>query len=81
MEESSIWGTFDVISLIKVGAQPRRKDQVSAKSRNSAKVNVKSLSDDDSYDEEENISENGDEKDICFLVIPTKTILKKTFGS
>ena len=44
-------------------------------------MNVKSLSDDDSYDEEENISENGDENDICFLVIPTKTILKKTFGS
>ena len=44
-------------------------------------MNVKSLSDDDSYDEEKNISENGNEKDICFLVIPTKTILKKTFGS
>ena len=32
-----------------------------------AGVNVKSLRDDDRYDEEENISENGDEKIFFFL--------------
>ena len=52
--------------MIKLGAQPRRKGSRSYKSRNSAKVNVKSLSDDDSYDEEENISENGDEEGYLF---------------
>ena len=40
------------------------------------KVIVKPLSDDDSYDEEDNISEN----DICFLLIPSK-IIKKYFVS
>ena len=38
------------------------KGLCSLKSRNSVEVNVKSLSDDDSYNEEENISENGDEQ-------------------
>ena len=37
------------------------------KSPNSAKVNVKSLSNDDSYNEEENISENGDEERYVFF--------------
>ena len=72
MEESSILGTFDVISLIKVGAQPRRKDQVSAKSRNSAKVNVKSLSDDDSYDEEKIFLKMGTKMIFIFLLFRVK---------
>ena len=38
----------------------------SYKSRYSAKVNVKSLNDDDSYDEENNISENGGKEGHLF---------------
>ena len=49
------------------------------KSCNSVKVNVKSLSDDDSCDEEENISENRDGEGYLFFLIPSK--IKKFFGS
>ena len=72
MEKGSSWETFDLISAIKklsidkVRHTTEEKGSRSYKSRNSAKVNVKSLSDDDSYDEEENISENGDEEGYLF---------------
>ena len=68
MEEGSSWETFDPISAVKkwgidtVRRTIKEKISRNLKSRNSAKVNVKSLSDDGSYDEEENISENGDEE-------------------
>ena len=67
MEEGSSWETLDPISAInkwsidKIRRAIKKKGPRSCKSRNSAKVNVKSLSDDDNYDEEENISENGEE--------------------
>ena len=67
MKDGSRWETFDPISAInkwsidKVRQVIKEKGRHSCKSRNSAKVNVKSLSDDDNYDEEENISENGEE--------------------
>ena len=73
MEEGSSWETFDPISAIKkwgidtVRRTIKEKISRNLKSRNSAKVNVKSLSDDGSYDEEENISENGDEVGSCFF--------------
>ena len=72
MEKGSSWETFDLISAIKklsidkVRRTTEEKGSRSYKSRNSAKVNVKSLSDDDSYHEEENISENGDEEGYLF---------------
>ena len=72
MEKGSSWETFDLISAIKkwsidkVRRTTEEKGSRSYKSLNSAKVNVKSLSDDDSYDEEENISENGDEEGYLF---------------
>ena len=72
MEKGSSWETFDLISAIKklsidkVRRTIEEKGSRSYKSRNFAKVNVKSLSDDDSYDEEENISENGDEEGYLF---------------
>ena len=65
MEEVRNWETFDLISAIKrwsndkVRCTTEEKGSRSNKSCNSAKVNVKSLIDDDSYNEEENISENG----------------------
>ena len=64
MEEGSNWGTFGLVSAIKkwsidkVRRTAEEKESHSYESRNSAKVNVKFLSDDDSYDEEGNISEN-----------------------
>ena len=67
MKDGSRWETFDPISAInewsidRVRHAIKEKGPRSCKSRNSAKVNVKSLSDDDNYDEEENISENGEE--------------------
>ena len=73
MEEGSSWQTFVLISVIKkwnidkVRRTTMEKGQHSYKSRNSAKVNVKSLSDDDSYHEEESISENGDEEGYLFF--------------
>ena len=64
VEESSSWETFDPISAIKkwnIDTVRRTAERGSRryKSRNFAKVNGKSLSDDDSYNEEEDISENG----------------------
>ena len=64
VEEGSSWETFDPILAIKkwsVDTVRRTTERGSRryKSRNFAKVNGKSLSDDDSYNEEENISENG----------------------
>ena len=59
MEEGSSWETFDPMSAIrkwgidKVRRATEEKGRRSYKSRNSAEVNVKSLSDDDSYNEEE----------------------------
>ena len=67
MEEVSNWETFDLIlaikewSIDKVRRTTEEKRSHSYKSCNSAKLNIKSLSDDDSYDEEGNVSENGDE--------------------
>ena len=46
-------------ALIKLG-------DVATKLHNSVEVNVKSLSDDDSYDEEQNISEDGDKEKYLF---------------
>ena len=68
MEEGSSWETFDLISAImkqnidKVRRTTEEKGSRSYKSRNSAKVNVKYLGNDGSYDEDKNISENGDEE-------------------
>ena len=47
------------MALIKLGAQSRRNDYM-------LQVKVKSLSDYDSYYEEENISENGDKEGYLF---------------
>ena len=54
------------LSTDKVRCTNVEKGPRSYKSCNSAEVNVKSLSDDDSYQEEENISENGDEEEYVF---------------
>ena len=81
MEEGRIWETFGPTyvrkkwSTDKVRYTTEEKRSRSHKSRNSAKVNVTTLSDDDSYDEEENISENGDEEGYCLLLIPSKIII------
>ena len=72
-EKGSIWVIFDPISAIKnqgidtVRLTTEGKGLSNYKSRNSAKVNVKSLSDDGSYNEEENISEHGDEEENNFF--------------
>ena len=72
MEEGISWETFDLIpaikkwSIDKVRCATEKKGSRSCKSRNSAKVSVKSLSDNDSYDEEKNISENGDAEEYLF---------------
>ena len=55
------------------------KGLCSLKSRNSVEVNVKSLSDDDSWDEEKNIFDNGYAE--CFLLIQSKIIKKISFDS
>ena len=47
--------------MLKLGVQPRRKVTSNVAS-NSAKVNIKSFSGHDSYDVEDNISENADEE-------------------
>ena len=71
MEKVNNWETLDLISAIKkwsidkVRRTTEEKRSRSYKSCNSAKVNIESLSDDDSYNEEENVSENGDKE---FLV-------------
>ena len=46
----------------------RSWEESSHKLHNSAEVNVKSLSDDNSSEEEENISENGDKEEYVFQV-------------
>ena len=78
MEEGRNWETFDLILAIikrvidKVSCTAEEKGSRSYKSRNSVKLNVKSLNDDDSYDEDINIFlKMGMEKGICFLVIPS----------
>ena len=53
-------------SIDKVRHATEEKGPHSYKSHNSAEVNVKSHSDDDIYDEEENISENEDEEGYLF---------------
>ena len=64
MEEVRNWKTLDLISAIKkwnidkVRCKTQERGSRRYNSGNSAKVNVKSLSDDDSNGEEENISEN-----------------------
>ena len=55
------------------------KGLCSLKSRNSVEVNVKSLSDNDSWDEENNISDNGYAE--CFRLIQSKIIKKFPFDS
>ena len=78
MEEGRNWETFDLILAIikrvidKVSCTTEEKGSRSYKSRNSVKLNVKSLNDDDSYDEDINIFlKMGMDKGICFLVIPS----------
>ena len=78
MEEGRNWETFDLILAIikrvidKVSCTTEEKGSRSYKSRKSVKLNVKSLNDDDSYDEDINIFlKMGMEKGICFLVIPS----------
>ena len=78
MEEGRNWETFDLILAIikrvidKVSCTTEEKGSRSYKSRNSVKLNAKSLNDDDSYDEDINIFlKMGMEKGICFLVIPS----------
>ena len=72
MEEGSSWETFDPISAImkwsidRVRCTTEETGSCSYRTRNSAKVNVKSLSDDGSYDEDEHVSENGDEEGYLF---------------
>ena len=62
MEEGCSWETFDPMSGIKKWSTDKVKWETEekrlrrCKPRNFAEVNVKSLSDDDSYDKEENIS-------------------------
>ena len=66
MEEGGNWETFDSMSAMKKLSTDKawwateEKGPRCCKSRNFATVNVKSLSDDASYDKKENISENGD---------------------
>ena len=65
MEEGGSWETFDPMSAIKklstdkVKWATEEKGPGCYKSHNLAEVNVKSLPDDGSYNEEVNISENG----------------------
>ena len=72
MEKGNSWGTFDAI-LKKWGVDTVRHTTKETRWHNyqpcnSAKVNVKSVSDDDdSYNEEENICENGHEVGYCFF--------------
>ena len=53
-------------NIDKVWCVTEEKESLSYKSRNSAEVNVKSLSDDDSYGEEEIISEQWDDEGCLF---------------
>ena len=71
-EEGSSCEIFDPMSWIKkwsidqVRCATDEKESLSCKSRNSAQENVKSLSDDDSYGEEEIISEHWDDEGYLF---------------
>ena len=68
MEECGSWETFELMSAIKKWSTDKarwateEKGTRNWKSRNFAEVNFKSLSDDDSYDEEEIVSENENEE-------------------
>ena len=53
-------------NIDKVWCATEEKESLSYKSRNSAEVNVKSLSDDDSYGEKEIISEHWDDEGYLF---------------
>ena len=72
MEGGGSCETFEPISAIKnqsiykVWHTTEEKGSRSYNLFNSAQVNIKSLSDGDSYDEEENISGNGDEERYFF---------------
>ena len=83
MEEGRSWETFDPMSGIKKWSTDKvrwateEKGPRRFKPHNFSELNVKSLSGDDSYDEEENISWM--KKDICFLLILSKIIIKKFF--
>ena len=72
MKEGTSWQTFEPMSAIKKWSIDKfrrtteEKRSRSCKLHNSARVNVKSLSDDDSYDEVQNISENGDKEGYLF---------------
>ena len=63
-------------SIDKVRRASEEKELRSYKSRNSSKMNVKSLRYDD--DGEKNISVNG--YDECFLLIPSKLMIKDSCG-
>ena len=72
MEEGSSCETFEPISAIKKRSIDKawrttaEKGSYSYNLFNSARVNIKSLSNDDSYNEEENISGNEDEERYFF---------------
>ena len=72
MEEGSSSETFDPMSAVKKWSIHKFKHATeeigshSEKSDNYPEVSVKSLSDNDSYDEEENISVNGNEEGYLF---------------
>ena len=62
----SLAGEFREVSIDEVRRVTEEIGSRSYKSRNSPEVNVKSSSGDDSSDEEENISENGNEEKYLF---------------
>ena len=72
LEESSSWETFHPTSAMKKFSIDKsrciteEKTPHSQKSFNSVKLNGKSFGDDDSYNEEENNSENGVDKGHLF---------------
>ena len=62
-------------SIDKVRRTTKEKGPSNYKLHNSTNVNVKSLNDDDNYDEANNISEKVSKN--IFLLIPSKIIIKK----
>ena len=72
MEEGGSWKRLSQWTAIKKWSNDKfrhttkKKQPRSYKSRNSAEVIVKSLSDGDAYDEKENISENRVEEEYLF---------------
>ena len=72
MEEGSSWKTFEPISAVKkwsinkVWRTTKEKRSRSYNLFNSARVNIKSLNDDDSCNEEENISGDEDKERYFF---------------